>query len=190
MTNISEKTTGSCKDREYIVTEVCPHCEAEVEMRWNVAADGYKAFCPHCGNRLMLCDECRQADETDGRPHVCDHDSETDTCKHNKGETCEWGKPAPQFPFFVLIDDDGTAMKCENFYQYACAGVLPDPTIVEMSDALNDWATDLIQRREIGAYELFRALKPRGGFTEWGRETLEFPELGKAQRLLAERKTA
>ena len=32
MTNISEKTTGSCKDREYIVTEVCPHCEAEVEM--------------------------------------------------------------------------------------------------------------------------------------------------------------
>ena len=37
MTNISEKTTGSCKDREYIVTEVCPHCEAEVEMRWNVA---------------------------------------------------------------------------------------------------------------------------------------------------------
>lgn len=47
MTNISEKTTGSCKDREYIVTEVCPHCEAEVEMRWNVAADGYKAFCPH-----------------------------------------------------------------------------------------------------------------------------------------------
>ena len=34
MTNISEKTTGSCKDREYIVTEVCPHCEAEVEMRW------------------------------------------------------------------------------------------------------------------------------------------------------------
>lgn len=53
MTNISEKTTGSCKDREYIVTEVCPHCEAEVEMRWNVAADGYKAFCPHCGNRLI-----------------------------------------------------------------------------------------------------------------------------------------
>ena len=59
MTNISEKTTGSCKDREYIVTEVCPHCEAEVEMRWNVAADGYKAFCPHCGKRLMLCDACQ-----------------------------------------------------------------------------------------------------------------------------------
>ena len=54
MTNISEKNTGSCKDREYIVTEVCPHCEAEVEMRWNVAADGYKAFCPHCGKRLSV----------------------------------------------------------------------------------------------------------------------------------------
>ena len=82
MTNISEKTTGSCKDREYIVTEVCPHCEAEVEMRWNVAADGYKAFCPHCGKRLMLCDACQHPE--DKCVENCDYNSETDTCRHNQ----------------------------------------------------------------------------------------------------------
>ena len=96
MTNISEKTTGSCKDREYIVTEVCPHCEAEVEMRWNVAADGYKAFCPHCGNRLMLCDACQHPE---GKcVENCDYNSETDTCRHNQpaqelkvGDVCAYG---------------------------------------------------------------------------------------------------
>ena len=41
-----------------IVTEYCPHCENEVSMFWNVSEFGYKAFCPHCGKRLMLCDEC------------------------------------------------------------------------------------------------------------------------------------
>lgn len=40
------------------VTEVCPHCENEIEMVWNVNDRGYKAFCPVCGQRLMLCDEC------------------------------------------------------------------------------------------------------------------------------------
>ena len=96
MTNISEKTTGSCKDREYIVTEVCPHCEAEVEMRWNVAADGYKAFCPHCGNRLMLCDACQHPE---GKcVENCDYNSETDTCRHDQpaqelkvGDVCAYG---------------------------------------------------------------------------------------------------
>lgn len=44
-------------DGEYIVIEVCPHCENEIEMRWSVEEFGYKAFCPVCGNRLMLCDE-------------------------------------------------------------------------------------------------------------------------------------
>lgn len=96
MTNISEKTTGSCKDREYIVTEVCPHCEAEVEMRWNVAADGYKAFCPHCGKRLMLCDACQHPE--DKCVENCDYSSETDTCRHNQpaqelkaGDVCTYG---------------------------------------------------------------------------------------------------
>ena len=96
MTNIGEKTTCSCKTCEHIVTEVCPHCEAEVEMRWNVAADGYKAFCPHCGKRLMLCDACQHPE--DKCVENCDYSSETDTCRHNQpaqelkvGDVCAYG---------------------------------------------------------------------------------------------------
>lgn len=66
--------------RTYQVAEVCPYCNAEVTMTWNTDVDGFKAFCPHCGERLMLCDECRHADGSDD----CDYDSATDTCKHNR----------------------------------------------------------------------------------------------------------
>ena len=62
------------------VTEVCPHCEEEITMEWDVETRGYKAYCPVCGGRLMLCDECFH-----GEPgYSCDYDSETDTCRHNK----------------------------------------------------------------------------------------------------------
>lgn len=68
--------------KEDIVVEVCPHCGTEVEMRWDVKADGYKAFCPYCGMRLMLCDACQHPDgEYNGG--TCDYCSSTDRCKHN-----------------------------------------------------------------------------------------------------------
>ena len=38
------------------------------------------AFCPYCGKRLMLCDECRHSG-----CGPCDYDSEADTCRHNPG---------------------------------------------------------------------------------------------------------
>lgn len=41
-----------------IVTEYCPECEREIEMYWDVEVDGYQTFCPSCGERLMLCDDC------------------------------------------------------------------------------------------------------------------------------------
>lgn len=48
------------ENRTYVVTETCPHCEREVELHgWDTDRDGFKAFCPYCGQRLMLCDECR-----------------------------------------------------------------------------------------------------------------------------------
>ena len=67
-----------CNYRTYMVTEWCPHCENEVEMRWDVETFGYKAFCPVCGKRLMLCDECRHSGEGS-----CDYDNKTDSCRHN-----------------------------------------------------------------------------------------------------------
>ena len=64
------------------VTEVCPHCESEITMTWDVAQAGYKAFCPVCGERLMLCDMCLHPE---GEGGSCDYDSETDACEHNRG---------------------------------------------------------------------------------------------------------
>ena len=62
--------------RTYIVTEWCAHCESEIKMRWDTDTMGFQAFCPVCGNRLMLCDECRHTDE----PSPCDYDGKSDRC--------------------------------------------------------------------------------------------------------------
>ncbi len=68
-------------DNENTVAEVCPYCGAEVKMAWNIERDGYKAFCPHCGMLLMLCDECSHSDEdVTGR---CDYDFDTGVCRFN-----------------------------------------------------------------------------------------------------------
>lgn len=69
-------------ERSGYVTETCPNCEAEVEMKWDVEEFGYKAYCPHCGQRLMLCDECLHPNgECEDN---CDYCTETDSCRHNK----------------------------------------------------------------------------------------------------------
>lgn len=82
---VEEQPVVSVSDKDaqrtFTVTEMCPHCETEVVMRWNTATMGYKAFCPVCGERLMLCDECRHADYG-----PCDYDSQSDTCRFNKHE--------------------------------------------------------------------------------------------------------
>lgn len=41
------------------VIELYPHCETEVEMKWDVETFGYKAYCPYCGKHLLLCDACQ-----------------------------------------------------------------------------------------------------------------------------------
>ncbi len=74
---ITDMTAEEDGERTYTVTEFCPHCESEVEMHWNTDTQGFKAFCPVCGHRLMLCDECHQL----GGP--CDYNSETDSCRRN-----------------------------------------------------------------------------------------------------------
>lgn len=66
------------------VTEVCPHCEEEITMMWDTESMGFHAFCPVCGKRLMLCDECQHTACQDGEPHSCDYNSATDTCHRQK----------------------------------------------------------------------------------------------------------
>lgn len=67
-----------------MVTEWCSECETEIEMNWDVKTMGYKAYCPRCGERLMLCDECQH--RIDGSyTGDCDFDTLTDTCRFNTG---------------------------------------------------------------------------------------------------------
>lgn len=64
--------------KDYVVTEVCPHCCNEISMNWSVETLGYKAYCPVCRERLMLCSSCK------GDGDYCDYDALSDTCKFNK----------------------------------------------------------------------------------------------------------
>ena len=61
------------------VTEYCANCKEEIEMVWSVKDRGYKAFCPVCGSKLMLCNECMHSGvifEIGG----CDFDFDTGKC--------------------------------------------------------------------------------------------------------------
>lgn len=62
------------KIRMSLVTELCPSCEGEQTIAWNTSEKGFKAFCPECGNRLMLCSECLLDKD------FCDYDSGEDIC--------------------------------------------------------------------------------------------------------------
>ena len=67
------------------VYEICPHCDNEVGLMWDIESDGYQAFCPYCGKRLMLCSECPATAGT----LRCDYDSETDRCRMQRGRKDE-----------------------------------------------------------------------------------------------------
>ena len=70
--------------RTYVVTEQCSDCEREVEIHgWDTERDGYQAFCPYCGEVLMLCDECQHSEQR----QPCDFDMSTGMCRHRKKNT-------------------------------------------------------------------------------------------------------
>lgn len=69
------------KNRTCTVIEVCSYCMNEIEMVWNTDIRGYKAFCPVCGERLMICSECEHAEDFGGK---CDYNTKSDTCMRNK----------------------------------------------------------------------------------------------------------
>ena len=45
--------------------EVCPHCEAEVELNAELAVQ----TCPNCGKRIVTCSMCRACDANDGKSY-------------------------------------------------------------------------------------------------------------------------
>lgn len=83
------------------VTEYCSECDREVTMNWNVKKDGLKAFCPHCGKRLMLCSCCPATDND--QPVGCDYNQKTDSCRFNKAEKAKVEEPVKNEPQNTLI---------------------------------------------------------------------------------------
>ena len=68
--------------RKHIV-EYCANCETEVELLWDVKKDGYKAYCPYCRARLMLCDECQHRGKGGKLVDDCNYCRESDSCRFN-----------------------------------------------------------------------------------------------------------
>ena len=68
------------RNPDYWIVENCPNCGIDAEIAWNVEEYGYKAFCPHCGEVLMICSECMEANND------CDWSGETGCRFHRKGE--------------------------------------------------------------------------------------------------------
>lgn len=54
------------------VVEWCAHCENENVILWDLEKYGRVAFCPVCGQKMMLCNTCEGA---------CDYDYGKDVCK-------------------------------------------------------------------------------------------------------------
>ena len=71
----------------YEITEVCPHCEAENTILWNVENEGYVAYCPRCGKKMMLCDECFHAE--DNKEQKCDWCEEKGCWRERSRNKCE-----------------------------------------------------------------------------------------------------
>ena len=62
-----------------LVSELCPECDTEVTMSWDVDTDGYAAFCPYCGATLMLCSVCHDREHEEGSCY-CDWNDDTQRC--------------------------------------------------------------------------------------------------------------
>ena len=74
--------------RTYVVTEVCPNCEKEVELVWDTDTDGYQIFCPSCGEKMMLCDDCRHSPDTQECDfHWLDESKTIGTCFRQKAQS-------------------------------------------------------------------------------------------------------
>lgn len=68
--------------QQFEVCEVCPECGAENVITWDVEKDGYVAYCPHCGSKMMLCDECIHSDDAP----ICDWCAEKGCCRERQNK--------------------------------------------------------------------------------------------------------
>ena len=74
-------------DYRHEAVEVCPHCMGENTVPGWTPSDGYRVKCSHCGESILLCDECMHA--LDNLDRNCDWDDTTGKCfrDYKKEET-------------------------------------------------------------------------------------------------------
>mgnify|MGYP001860895018 CR=1 FL=1 len=78
-------TSEELPEEEYRheAVEACPHCGYEhYEKDWS-PRKGYRTRCMHCGESILLCDECLHADDNPERR--CDWDENTGRCFRDGG---------------------------------------------------------------------------------------------------------
>lgn len=102
----------------YEAIEVCPFCMNEnTYPMWDVAVSGFKAVCQHCGEEIMLCDECQHTEDEDG--DVCN----CDWCKTEHGGKCCRGfttakavkERLEKDPFDIYMPDCITIAEMEKY---------------------------------------------------------------------------
>lgn len=108
---MSEYLNDRPDDDRRIVTEVCPNCDNEVSMVWDVEQNGYKATCPYCGGRLMLCDECQHPNGV--YSDDCDYDALTQSCRYNCAANYREAEKSGQAPVPVLQGTDAAGSAAE-----------------------------------------------------------------------------
>ena len=66
-----------------LVSELCPKCDTEITVSWDVDTDGFEIFCPNCGEPMVLCSACHdREDEEDGC--YCMWDDDQQSCPRMK----------------------------------------------------------------------------------------------------------
>ena len=66
-----------------LVSELCPECDTEITVSWDVDTDGFEIFCPNCGKPMVLCSACHdREDEEDGC--YCMWDDDQQSCPRMK----------------------------------------------------------------------------------------------------------
>ena len=98
------------------VVEYCSECDTENEFRWDVETDGYKAYCPHCGKVLMLCEECVHSDDTPAKCSVADSIGECVRAIEEAEK--KWKKASENIKLIISVplrDADIKYLKTEGF---------------------------------------------------------------------------
>ena len=53
------------------IEETCSHCDALVNVDWNLTEHGYVMYCPYCGKKMYLCNQCPLCSESNCNDRQC-----------------------------------------------------------------------------------------------------------------------